>query len=328
MKKSQRVTEIDKLKGFAIFLVVLGHIVARDPPANNEWYVSLKASIYLFHMPLFMFLSGLILAYARKPVDSINAYGKYLRGKFMRLMPAYLLFSLVVFAGKFAMGKFVHVDNGVDSVLSYFDVLINPLSSYCAYLWYIYVLFIFYALAPIAYRLTRERIEWLLPFALILHFVQLPGLFALSSLGEYSFVFVLGCCAGDHYQQFSKWVEKTGPAFVVVFIVAACFSIPWGVPKFMLGLLSIPACYALMVGMRITESWGILKKLGAYTFPIYLMNTVFIGVTKGVMLKLSSWDGTNFLWFAPLLLAAGIIGPILTKELLFRRISTLDRMVA
>ena len=96
----------------------------------------------------------------------------------------------------------------------------------------------------------------------------------------------------------------------------------------MLGLLSIPACYALMVGMRITESWGILKKLGAYTFPIYLMNTVFIGVTKGLMLKLSSWDGTNFLWFAPLLLAAGIIGPILTKELLFRRISTLDRMVA
>ncbi len=326
-KQSKRIPDIDKLKGLAIFLVVLGHIVARDPPAGNQWYVSLKASIYLFHMPLFMLLSGLILAYTRKPVETIHAYGRYLRGKFMRLMPAYLLFSLIVFAGKFTMGKFVHVDNGVDSLFTYFDVLLNPLSSYCAYLWYIYVLFVFYALAPIAYRLTGDRIQWMLPIALAIHFVELPGWFALSSLAEYSFVFFLGCLAGDNYQKYSQWVEKAGPLFVAVFIVLACFSVPWGVSKLVLGLLSIPACHA-MIRMRVADSWSFLATLGAYTFPIYLMNTMFIGVTKGVMLKVVPWDGMHFLWFGPLLLAAGIAGPILAKQWVFRRVAVLDRIVA
>ena len=323
----KRIDDLDKLKGLAIFLVVLGHIVAREPPDGNGWYVTLKASIYLFHMPLFMFLSGLILAYSRKPMPSISAYGKYLKGKFLRLMPAYLLFSLVVFAGKLTMGKFVHIDNDVGSVFSYFDVLINPLGSYCAYLWYIYVLFIFYALAPAAYAITRQRIHLLLPLCLVVHFVELPGLFALSSLGEYAFVFFLGCYVGDHYERYSEWIDRHGAFFVAPFIVLLCFSVLWGIPKFALGLLSIPACHA-MIRMRIADSFDVLKALGAYTFPIYLMNTVFIGVTKGVMLKLSTWDGANFLWFAPTLLAAGILGPILAKELVIRRVRFLDRIVA
>ncbi len=324
---SRRVSDIDKLKGLAIFLVVLGHIVAREPPADNQWYVTLKDSLYLFHMPLFMFLSGLILAYTRKPIASLAEYRNYLWGKFLRLMPAYLLFSLVVFSAKFLAGRHMHVDNGVSSVFSYFDVLINPLSSYCAYLWYIYVLFIFYALAPIGYAITKSRIHWLLPLAFAIHFLQLPGIFALSSIGEYAIMFFLGCTAGDHYDRYSQWLERHGAFFVTPFLVVLCFAVSWGVPKLALGLMSVPACHA-MVGMRLADRWNVLKTLGMYTFPIYLMNTLFIGATKGMMLKFTSWDGLNFLWFAPVLLAAGILGPILAKELLIRRIPALDRIVA
>ncbi len=324
---SKRVSDIDKLKGLAIFLVVLGHIVAREPPAGNEWYVTLKSSLYLFHMPLFMFLSGLILAYTRKPIESVGGYGRYVWGKFLRLMPAYLLFSLIVFSGKLLVGRFLHVDNSVTSVLSYFDVLTNPLGSYCAYLWYIYVLFVFYALAPIGYAVTKQRIHLLLPVAFGVHFLELPSVFALSSLGEYAFMFCLGCTAGDNYERYAKWLGAQGAFFVTPFLVALCFSVPWGVPKLVLGLMSVPACHA-MVGMRLAERWNLLKTLGLYTFPIYLMNTLFIGATKGFMLKIADWDGTNFLWFAPVLLAAGIIGPIVVKEIVFRRLPLLDRIVA
>ena len=278
-------------------------------------------------MPLFMFLSGLILAYSRKPISSAGDYLHYVLGKFKRLMPAYLLFSLVVFVGKLAMSKFMHVDNSATSLLSYFDVLINPLNSYCAYLWYIYVLFIFCALTPLVYHFTRQRIYCALPICLLVHFIQLPDLFAISSLGEYAFVFFLGCTAGDHYQYYSKWLQRYGAFCVTPFIVVLCFAVHWGVPKLVLGLMSIPACH-MMVGMRVAESWNILKTLGYYTFPIYLMNTMFIGVTKGVMLKFVSWDDANFLWFAPLLLTVGVLGPIFAKELLVRRVRLLDRMIA
>lgn len=323
----QRLSELDKLKGVAIFLVVVGHIVARQPPEGNEWYMRLKDTIYLFHMPLFMFISGLIVAYSRKPVTTLSGYFTYIKQKFLRLMPAYLLFSLIVFLGKLTMGRVMHVDNGVDSWGSYFEVITNPLGSYCAYLWYIYVLFLFCVFTPLAYVVTRGRIEWLLPVCLAVHFVDLPNWFALSSLGEYCFVFVLGCLAGDHYDRYAGLISKYGALFVTPFIVAAFFAVPWGVPKLLLGLLSIPACHA-MVQMPAADRWAVLRTLGAYTFPIYLMNTLFIGVTKGVCFKFTSWDGVNFLWFAPLLLAAGILGPILIKQHVFSRSKMLNRMVA
>ncbi len=322
MSKTQhndnRLGEIDKLKGLAIFLVVLGHVVAREAPAGNAWYVELQETIYLFHMPLFMFLSGLILAYARKPIQSLGAYRRYVIGRFFRLMPAYLIFSLIVFVGKMLMGRVLYVDNAAESWWNYFDVVINPLSSYCAYLWYIYVLFIFSAIAPIAYYVTRQRIYYLLPLCLAVHFVELPGYFGLSSVGEYAFVFVLGCTAGEHYQAYSKWLEQYGALFVTPFVVTLFFANAWDVPKFVLGLMAIPACQPL-VGMRLADGWNVLTTLGYYTFPIYLMNTLFIGVAKGVMFKFASWDGVNFFWFAPMLLFIGIVGPIVASELYARR---------
>ncbi|ROT03695.1 hypothetical protein ED388_12660 [Muribaculaceae bacterium Isolate-007 (NCI)] len=45
---------IDCLKGFAIFLVVLGHVV-QNYNLMDSWIFRI---IYSFHMPLFMFMSG------------------------------------------------------------------------------------------------------------------------------------------------------------------------------------------------------------------------------------------------------------------------------
>ncbi len=323
----KRHEDLDRLKGVAIFLVVLGHLVSRDPPEDAQWYVDLRETIYLFHMPLFMFLSGLILAYTRKPIETLADYGSYLKSKFIRLMPAYLGFSGLVFLGKAACGRFMHVDNPVVSTNDYLMVLIKPHASFCAYLWYIYVLFIFYAFAPLLYRLTRNRIEWILPACLAVHFLDVTRYFALSGIAEYCLVFTLGCLAGDHYERYSRWVDRYGAWFVTPFLVMTAFAIPWGVPKFLLGLMSIPACHA-MVRMDVADLWGLFKTLGKYTFPIYLMNTAFIGLSKGVMLRIADWDGLNFLWFAPMLLLAGLVGPILVKRLIIARNRLLDTMVA
>ena len=323
----KRHDDLDKLKGLAIFLVVLGHIVSRDPPQHALWYVYLKDSIYLFHMPLFMFLSGLILAYARKPILTLGDYGKYLSSKFIRLIPAYLGFSALIFVGKAACSRFMHVDNQVFAASDYFDVLINPHDSYCAFLWYIYVLFLFYAIAPLAYRMTHNRLQLLLPLCVVLHCLNFTPYFGISSLAEYSLVFTLGCLAGEHYHRYSSLLDRYGALFVTPFLVALAFAVPWGVPKLLLGLLSIPACHA-MVRMNAADVLGVLKMLGKYTFPIYLMNTVFIGFVKGVMLNFASWDGVNFYWFAPALLAAGIAGPILVKRVVIARSQFLNTIIA
>lgn len=326
-QKSSRHSDLDRLKGLAILLVVIGHIVSRDPPADAAWYETMKAAIYLFHMPLFMFLCGLVAGITEKPVSTLADYRQYAGKKIFRLMPAYALFSVLVFAGKFIGGRILHVDNPVRSPLEYFQVLLDPHDSYCAYLWFIQVLLAFYLLLPIANRLTGQRLSWLLPICLLGQWPDLPSWFAFSSLAEYSFVFVAGVLAGRNYGAYSNAVDRLGHFAVAPFVVLLCFGVAWDVPKFLLGVLSIPACHAI-VRLRWTDRGGILRMLGLFTFPIYLMNTLCIGVTKGVLLRFTTWDGIHFYWFGLLLLAAGTIGPILVKRWLLSRSSWLDRIVA
>lgn len=69
-----RIAEIDTARGFGLLLMVLGHILTLDSRVHS-W-------IYSFHMPLFFFLSGLVLRpsaiadfrgfAARTPVDMLR----------------------------------------------------------------------------------------------------------------------------------------------------------------------------------------------------------------------------------------------------------------
>ena len=52
--------DVGRAKGLGIILVVVGHLAARQIPEGNEWYRLLKLGIYQFHMPFFMYLSGLV----------------------------------------------------------------------------------------------------------------------------------------------------------------------------------------------------------------------------------------------------------------------------
>lgn len=77
----KRDTLLDVLKGIGITLVVLGHIL-------HNYIGSL---IYLFHIPLFFFLSGVGLSYSSKH----NVVG--VEGYFRSLMVPYFAFSLISF---------------------------------------------------------------------------------------------------------------------------------------------------------------------------------------------------------------------------------------
>jgi len=59
---------------------------------------------------------------------------------------------------------------------------------------------------------------------------------------------------------------------------------------------------------------------------IYLFNTLFIGLAKGMLLRVTSWDGAHFLPFAIALACAGTFGPVALKQVAFRRAKILDRL--
>lgn len=60
----QRVEYIDRLKGFAILCVVIGHFTLWAVGRHND---PLHDFVYLYHMPLFFFLSGIVISAVPKP---------------------------------------------------------------------------------------------------------------------------------------------------------------------------------------------------------------------------------------------------------------------
>jgi hypothetical protein len=59
---------------------------------------------------------------------------------------------------------------------------------------------------------------------------------------------------------------------------------------------------------------------------IYLFNTIFIGLAKGLLFRFVDWDGAHFLPFSMCLMLAGVFGPVGLKYMALRHVPRLDRM--
>lgn len=323
-----RIVEIDRAKGLAILLVVVGHVVARTPPLDNHWYEMLKELIYLFHMPFFMFLSGFVMAYSYRPVASFDAYLGYAREKFIRLMPAFFAVAGFILIGKTLASQFMHVDNMPYGLLNgLLDILLRPADSSAGSLWYIYVLFIYYLIFPVLIFVSRGAL-WPLLFLGVVAYFSSPVLthtLMLNRVAEFAPFLVIGMMLSRNYDFFTSALDRFGGVALMVFIffLLAHQFLPY--PKLVLGLLSIPALlfFVRLPGLRDSAT---LLTWGHYVFSIYLFNTLFIGLVKGVGIKLAPWDGTNFLFFFPVLLAAGMLLPIIFKKAVLVRYPLLDRL--
>ena len=88
----ERILYIDRLKGFGIFLVVIGHLIQNnviDGTSNTLFSV-----IYSFHMPFFFFLSGYV-AYKTTKINSLTTIPLYIKNKAIALLIPMLSWPLI-----------------------------------------------------------------------------------------------------------------------------------------------------------------------------------------------------------------------------------------
>jgi fucose 4-O-acetylase-like acetyltransferase len=113
--------KIDFLKGFAIFLVVLGHVVQSlySTPRFPQGVVS--HIIYSFHMPLFFFLSG-YLAYKKSYLPLNKLLGK----KILQLILPYVvwLFLTITFSTKADLALYTLDHAGYWFLLVLFEIFV------------------------------------------------------------------------------------------------------------------------------------------------------------------------------------------------------------
>lgn len=328
--RGERLTDIDRAKGLAIFLVVLGHIVTGDPPKANAWFGEVINIIYSFHMPFFMYLSGFVMFYTFKAMDDFKDYFHYVQKKAFRIAPAFILFGIIILLGKMALASILHVDNQPEAgfVQGVLDILLVPGQSAAKGLWFVYVLFEFYLVVPVLLFVFGGRIWPVIAIGAGLAFVSGPALFMLEGAFEYLIYFSVGMLAAGSLPKFHNVLDRYSWLFLLVFLASLTLlysKVPYSTAKLIIGLLSIPALHALVRTAGLVR-WEFLATWGLFSFAIYLMNTIAIGLAKGITLKFVSWDGTNFLWIAPLIFAVGFFGPIIVKKYIFVYIKPLDRI--
>jgi fucose 4-O-acetylase-like acetyltransferase len=321
-----RLLDVDRAKGLAIFLVVFGHLFINKVPAGQEWYFSLNPVIYKFHMSFFMFITGLVMFYTYPRMDTISDYLAYIRKKFIRFIPAYILFAVVVWLGKFLFAMFSDVERPVTGLRDFVNVLIQPKYSHCGSLWYIYVCFIYFMVIPIMLKLVKQRTEFLLLFALVIHFMPATAYFALDQVFEYMFVFLLGGYVAWHMNKYTELIDRYSYLFLTIFTGGLVLAFLMDVPKVMLGLLSLPALHSL-VRLKVFERSFFLTTFGKYTFPIYLMNTMAIGVPSVMMRKYGFWDGPASFIVVLVLLVSGLALPILAQKLFISKVPGLRSII-
>lgn len=317
-----RLLDIDRAKGLAIILVVVGHI-SDTGPIGNEWYDTVKSLIYSFHMAFFMFLSGYVMYISYRPIQSIAKTEKYIWQRFVRLMVPFFFFSLLILLGKSVAQGLLLVNNPVGSLNDFWLVIFDPMGSFARNIWYMYVLFLFYMFFPILMKISRGHIEQWLPLGIVLSLLQnftgFSHIMALHQICAY-FVFLLaGAIAAKRQDVYLSTIDKWVWVWVCFFAVSLCFVYYTpSLPLLITGMTSIPALHALIRKNPLSKS-DLLLTLGTFVFSIYLMHAIFMGSMRGLILTFVSWDYWHFLIISPILVITGLAGPILVFRLVAHR---------
>jgi len=192
-----RLEEIDQLTGITIILVVIGHLVATKSPAENYWYDVLRYGIYKFHMPLFMFLSGIVFCHTVYTQYNYRSYLNWAVKKILRLAPGFIGIGLLIIIAKISASHFFQVDNLPKDLLTAIGQLFfSPSQSPSGSLWYVYVLLELYLVFPLLMPII-EKSPWpILIITAYLHYLSTQHAVSqwlmARSFYEFSWYFYLG----------------------------------------------------------------------------------------------------------------------------------------
>jgi fucose 4-O-acetylase-like acetyltransferase len=336
MTGARRDTALDGLRGFLIFLVVLGHAVSgsdRIAP-QNAWYGDLRTMIYAFHMPVFMFLSGHVAALVRSRTAA-TPLPRYLLERMDRLLVPFAAIGVAILLAKAAAHLVAPVPNYAGGPLTdgLWALFVDTGRSPARSIWFVFSLFCLLTVQTVLNRLhpRGEAIAFALATAAFVAFAatetRVPRMFYFDKTMAVAPYFFLGALAGPALSAVARgrtaWGLGLGAAAVVLLAIAPPTSWVAGVA---ICLVVVAALYAAADAFDRQP----FLSLGENSMAIYLFNTMAIGAATVAVKLFQPWvleDRVAFVAFVVLVTAVGIVGPILARRLVFARLPAVARYV-
>ena len=271
---------IQWLKGFGIVLVVIGHFYSSA--VTSVWLENVRQVIYLFHMPLFMAISGFLYALSR-PLS----LGTLVKKKLLRLMVPYVSISGLVLGAKW-IAEQVHFP--LQYPIEREDIwafLLYPQYGFACFLWFIYTLFMIFFIVRV---LEMARIPlWLLFLtALGISLFPLPREFCLTLVGANLVYFVFGMGLRRILEkdildpQWKEWALALGS--LALFLLLAWMVVGKGMRGILLrqmtAFLGISSCWFFARQVNGRRRLSPMVWLGVSSSTIYLLHTPCMGTIR------------------------------------------------
>ncbi len=175
----------------ALIFVIIGHCSVSFAPS---WYDILKQWIYSFHMGVFFFISGFLMHYTRKPLETSADYFRLIRDKFQKFAVPFVLLGTLL-----SLLPLVQHHFSTKAIHTALNLFYRPTASYVIFLWFIYVFFEFYLIAPVISRFYNPAIVLFLLLAISLSFIRVnSNLFAIHLFSRHFIFLLLGIIAAEN----------------------------------------------------------------------------------------------------------------------------------
>lgn len=276
---AKRIIGIDVMQGIAMVLVVLGHHLF---PFMPVWYMRMFYWIYTFHMPLFIFISGFLVRYSYKGVHGWSEYKSYIGKRVRKFAIPYLIVGTLC-----TLLSFDFKNMGTAML----NLLIAPKQSEATFLWYIYLLFIFYCIAPLLFNAKRwvRGVVFVVALLLSTHYVAIPYL-CIDWFTRYFVFFLVGAWAAEHYTKLERIDVRWSLLALVAFIVmSVCHFVGgYNAPlEYAMQWMGIPA----FVGVAwLLKQVAAVRKALVYVsvncFGVYLLHMFFVQAGAMIMARL------------------------------------------
>lgn len=329
---TERDRTFDVARGIAIIAIVVGHVwrgfgTAGLIDAPDTVLIAVDRGLYLFHLSVFVFISGLFTA------GSADRAGwpPYVWQRFVQFTYLYLLWSILEGCVKALAGSSVNTAQPWSDVLQVW----RPASQMWFLPFLLAVIVAFVPWRPWSSRLSsRVAVGIAVVISVILWGVNGQYVFT-QGLGLTAF-FVIGLVWGAaRVQAFLKQISVASAAGMAVaawLLFALCMvwvlptapslggeertalTVAVGIVASTAGLVGVLAVSYIIVRVpsRVTDA---LALLGRRSMELYLAHIVFIGTTRIVLIKLGL---TNVPLVFALTVIAGVAGPLILSAILRR----------
>ena len=324
LNKKQRNPWLDYLKSFAIYLVIVGHVLSncmQNGGANRVYGV-----IYFIHIPLFLVISGLLVK--DKPIDK-----DFWLGLLKRFVIPYTVWTVILTTFYQGFGHLLH-DGFWVNLEVYF-------CNWChSFLWFIKAYLVTYILWQILQKLTP--LYRLMAGTVLLAVINLcvqssSPLAEIASLSLYSYtLFGAGACI-------KKYIGKIDTYGVILFGLCFLLCLPFATPqnnyfecsfthmletgdwyifiiRFVAGTsISVAlVCIGKLIRARISFiNNGIIQSVGQRTLQIYMLQSLLVEAALNRVVHLNNDFVGNIEAFAVACLMTILCNVIIQKTMKF-----------